>query len=96
MKSSVLAALLLALTTPLLSSEIPETNCREFIQNEAGLSLTEITELDLMQGIWVKKDYHNHSEMTFKFSKIRFGRHYFQLKKYFSGFYTCSLARRGT
>ena len=69
MKSSVLAALLLALTTPLLSSEIPETNCREFFQNEEGLSLIEITELDLMQGIWVKKDDQNQTEMTFKFQK---------------------------
>lgn len=69
MKSSVQAVLLLALTTPLLSSEIPETNCREFIKIEEGLSLSEIAELDLMQGIWVKKDENLQTEMTFKFQK---------------------------
>jgi len=68
MKSPVLLALLLALTTPMLSSEIPVGNCRE-IENleDETLSISELARIDLLQGIWVKKDNHLHSEMIFHF-----------------------------
>lgn len=70
MKSPVLIALLFALTTPMLSSEIPENSCREFnFLEDESLSASELARIDLLNGIWVKKDLNSYSETTFHFNE---------------------------
>ncbi|MCR9290309.1 MAG: hypothetical protein NXI23_23295 [Bacteroidetes bacterium] len=70
MKSPLFLVLLLALTTPLLSSEIPFNNCRDFTtKSSSNLSIIKLAEIDLLHGIWVKKNDKDLSQMTIQFNK---------------------------
>jgi hypothetical protein len=70
MKSPIILSLILAITTPLLSSEIPEINCREYVSDSSiENSVAEAAELDLLQGIWVKNEVDSPSKITFHFNK---------------------------
>lgn len=70
MKSPALLALLLALSSPLLSSEIPEINCRKMVINfEGNLRPSEIAHKDLLQGIWVLKNTDRQQETRYHFNE---------------------------
>ncbi len=68
-KSPALLALLLALTTPLLSAEIPEIKCRKMIIDFEGImSPAEVASKDLLQGIWINKNEAANTEERLQFN----------------------------